>query len=545
MPMSLRKNPPKKEVFEQETPPLSKKIKTTQTPKASPQIGTAHRSTIAPKLPTPSTRGGSVRYIQSPLSISSRNETSGLSSPSAIVKTDKNNGSERSPEQIIWVGDVIQKLAAATDLGPFVRENETKLRRSPCQISLIEAVKALKRWPEDRIPSLALDGELEYHLFPDHDDDTSGADLRTFYGRMIITCLQKKTHPIVPNCGKTLTGYFESGIWNTLLYSAIETIARSSAVIQALESAMTEVMSSWSDQTQDVPNSSQVPSLITDENWTDPSTPTETVRSMSAEAMSSAKPACSYNAHALNAPTSKHTESAVSAFSGSNVPKFPSPAYNSTPSIPMPNIRPDLVRSQFAHSYDTTVHTSSLSSSATCDNASDQTNPHAKGPAIDRAVLQILEGMKAELKSDKASTKSSKISQHPACNLHGVASLERYLTHVKPMVNIILSHEQAKATRDLYRSVQDHVINSASHKPASSEYSPAPAVVPRIPIVPPPGYKVVYHSPYAEFGYGSSGSSTDPGCPAWKDIAVSSPATSPSTKLRLPRLAPKAGRKSR
>ena len=513
MPMSLRKNPPKKEVFEQETPPLSKKVKTTQTPKVFPQIGTAHRSTIAPKLPTPTARGGSVRYIQSPLSISSRNETSGLSSPSAIVKTDKNNGSESPSEQIIWVGDVIQKLAAATDLGPFVRENETKLRRSPCQISLIEAVKALKRWPEDRIPSLALDGELEYYLFPDHDDDTSGADLRTFYGRMIITCLQKKTHPIVPNCGKTLTGYFESGIWNTLLYSAIETIARSSAVIQALESAMTGVMSSWSDQAQDVPNSSQVPSLITDENWTDPSTPTETVRSMSAEAVSSAKPGCSYNGHALSAPTSKHTESAAPAFIGSSVGNSPSPAYISTPSLLMQNIRPGSVRSQVAHSSDS--HNSPLSYSATCDTPSDQINPYAKGPAIDKAVLQLLEGMKAEL------------------------------THAKPMVNIILSDEEAKATRDLYRSFKDYAIKSATHNPASSEYSPAPAVLPRIPIVPPPGYQVIYHSPYSELGYGSSGSSTDPGCPAWKDIAVSSHATSRSTKLRLPRLAPKAGRKSR
>ena len=543
--MSLRKNPPKKEVFEQETPPLSKKIKTTQTPKASPQIRTAHRSTIAPKLPTPITRGCSARYIQSPLSISSRKETSGLSSPHAIVKTDPTNGSVGPSEQIIWVGDVIQKLAAASDLGPFVRQNETKLRRSPCQTSLIEAVKVMRRWPEDRIPSLTLDSQLEYHLFPDQDDGTPGANLRIFYGRMIITCLQKKTHPIVPNCGKTLTGYFESGQWNTLLYSALETVARNSAVLQALKSAMTKFMSSWSDQAQDVPNSSQVPSLITDENWTDPSTPTETVRSMSAEAMPSAKLDCSNDGHALDAPTSKHTETAVSVFIGSNVGKSPGPAYSSTPSIPMQNIRPGSVKSQFAHSYDNIVHTSSLSSVATCDTASDQTSPHAKGPTIDRAVLQILEGMKPESKSDKASTQTPKSSQQSACNSHDVASLEQHLTHARPMVNIIMSDEEAKATRNLYRSIKDHAIKSASHKPASSEYSPAPAVLPRIPIVPPPGYKVVYHSPYAEFGYGSPGSSTDPGCPAWKDIAVSSHATSPSTQLRLPRLAPKAGRKSR
>ena len=545
MPMSLRKNPPKKELFEQETPPVSKKIKTRQIPKASPQIGTSHHSIIASKPPTPVIRGSSVRYIQSPLSISLRNQTSGLSSPLAIVKTDKNSGSVSPSEQVIWVGDVIQRLAAASDLGPFVRENETKLRRSPCQSSLIEAVKAMKRWPEDRIPALTLDSELEYHLFPDQDNDTSGGDLRTFYGRMIITCLQKKPHPIVPNCAKTLTGYFESGIWNTLLYSALETIARSSAVLQALNSAMTEFMSSWSDQVQDVPNSSQVPSLVPDENWTDPSTPTETVRSMSAEAMSSAKLSCSNNRHTLDAPASKRTESAASAYIGSNVAEPPSPAHVSTPTILMQTIRPGSVRSQFAHSYETTVHDSSLSSSAMFDTANDQINPHAKGPAIDRAILQLLEGMKAELNAEKVSTTSPKSSQQSACNSHSVASLERCLTLAKPMVNVIMSDEEARATRDLYRFIKDHAIKSASHNLASSEYSPAPAVVPQIPIVPPPGYQVVYHSLYAEPGYGSSGSSTDPGCPAWKDNAASPPAALPSTKLRLPKLAPKAGRKNR
>lgn len=554
MPMSLRKNPPKKELFEQETPPSSKKIKTTQAPTSSPQIGTAYRSTISPKLPTPTARRSSVRYIQSPLSIDSRNQTSGLSSPRVIINPDRNSGFVKPSEQVIWVGDVIQKLAAASDLGPFVRKNETKLRRSPCQMSLVEAVKAMKRWPEDRVPPLALDSELEYYLFPDQDDDTTGADLRTFYGRMIITCLQKKTHPIVPNCGKTLTGYFESGQWNTLLYSALETIARSPAVLQALKSAPTESTSSCSHQAHNVPNSSQVPSLITDENRTDPSTPTETVRSVSAEAMSSAKLGCQANGHALDPPSSQRTESASSTFVGSNVAETrfsgcqqtaASPAHASTSSVLMQNIHPGSLRSQFARSYGTTVHNSSPSSSAIYDTASDQIDPHPKGAAIDREVLQLLEEMKAESIANKYSTTSPKMPQQAAGSLPSVASLERFLTEAKPMVNIVMNDEQARATKELYRLIQDHVIKSASHNLASSEYSSAPSVVPHIPIIPPPGYQIVYHSPYAEFDYGGSGSSIDPGCAGREDIGVSSHATVPRSKLRLPRLAPKAGRKSK
>ena len=524
--------------------------------------------------------------------------------------------SNEDSKQVIWVGHVIQKVAATLDVGSLVRKNETKLRRTKRQTSLVESVRVLKKLPQTCIPALALDAQLELRLFPGEDDDYHVLDSRIFYGRMIILCLQKKRHSMIPDCARTLTGYFESGQWNTALYSALETIATNSEVIEALESAVAGPSSSSNAAARDVPNSSQVPSLITDECRTNPSTPTDTVRSMSAEAIPSARLGFPQTEHARDALNSLHFESAPSKLVEPNISDLrmmiSQPIVGSTGDVHTSNTSPpdscfDVAGLKYTQPRDSTVNVLLQTSAIGHDMAGDLNNTHFRafagnsqgdqastfnhatsflgsssggdwaireqnysadtcglsdapggpdysltsGAVIDEAVLELLEVIKADLDTNKDrgydpdSITSSTISHQSADSQNFAASLEHCMTHATPRINVIMSAEQAQATKDLYRIIEQRNSRRSTQAGSSSNDFPALMKMAPIPIMPPPGYQVVYHSPYPHCGYDRPHSLAESGFSAYVATSVSAHAISSSNMPRLPRLAPKIGRKGR
>ena len=303
--MSLRANPPKKELFEQDVHRPAKRLKTVHSPHLSPQAPKPRYKDIFPKLNIEKTKSNNDNsFDQSQSRSLPENSVSTFEKSESSVYVDTLNLVEVPADaalQVTWIAEAVRTLARrAPPTGnaiPIIlsSSNSCDIVCGPGfrptgftgfnQAALhIRRKKLINIKPDHTIPRTVLDSNLEDRLFRSQRDGHDAKEQRSIWGRQLISAIRQGSYAYDQTSADNLRMTVLNSQDPYPFLAALEALANQSDVSNAIR--LNLQYSSGPFGNPERSSSNQGASSTTDGEISNLSTPTETLRSQSTEATS-------------------------------------------------------------------------------------------------------------------------------------------------------------------------------------------------------------------------------------------------------------------
>ena len=314
MPMSLRTNPTKKSLFEQEVHRPAKRVKTIHLP---PTAKTYSPFDLSPQLDVSKSKDANDQSICSsrPLLPKASVTSSPSHSPNAVSHMDVRAIPQDAAHQVMWIARTIRTIALrewsveahscsldeSTSQGLFRNAFESDCNRKKDDTSKNPENRQGKvagneysplnevnlpqepfTRPDFPFPPILLDPRLADRVFPRRSDDTPNDELRNLCGRVLIQGLSKGSQLYDQHVANELEATIRSSQDYSPYIAAFNALAARVEVVSAISHAMRAQTLDHAKPSaiQTVPDPTEVPSLTPDRT-SGLTTPAETVESES------------------------------------------------------------------------------------------------------------------------------------------------------------------------------------------------------------------------------------------------------------------------
>ena len=301
--MSLRANPPKKELFEQDVYRPAKRLKSVHSPHLSPQAPVSRYHDIFPKLNVKQT--GPINSLYQSHSSSLPQESSAAmekcESPLCVDILNLREIPADSGRQVTWIAEAIRtlarKLPPADDAIPIILSSPNSCDivcgpgfRPTGFTGFSEPALHIKRRNlvngrlDHAFPPTMLDTSLEDRIFARHHGDSDVERRRAIWGGQLIYAICQGSYEYGQSNADEMRATVLGSQNPHSFLAALETLANQTDVVNMIDLSLNHLNSPSSNP--GASNPYQIPSSIIDGDNSSLSTPTETLRSQSTEATS-------------------------------------------------------------------------------------------------------------------------------------------------------------------------------------------------------------------------------------------------------------------